>query len=90
MNIAIWIIAIVEVIRMLQNCIQIMQIKKANSNPQFERATDEFIKSLNKTDKRVYGNNAGTVKGAEMREIKFKNIQDASMYNKCYEQGRAK
>ena len=50
MNIAIWIIAIVEVIRMLQNCIQIMQIKKANSNPQFERATDEFIKSLNKTD----------------------------------------
>lgn len=51
MNIAIWIIAIVEVIRMLQNCIQIMQIKKANSNPQFKRATDEFIKSLNKTDK---------------------------------------
>lgn len=51
MNIAIWIIAIVEVIRMLQNCIQIMQIEKANSNPQFERATDEFIKSLNKTDK---------------------------------------
>lgn len=28
-----------------------MQIKKANSNPQLERATDEFIKSLNKTDK---------------------------------------
>ncbi len=50
MNVAIWIIAIVEVIRMLQNCIQIMQIKKANANPHFERATDEFIKSLHKTD----------------------------------------
>ena len=50
MNIAIWIIAICEIIRMLQNCIQIMQIIKANSNPQFERATDEFIKSLKKTD----------------------------------------
>lgn len=50
MNIAIWIIAIVEVIRMIQNCIQIMQFKKANSNSQLERATDEFVKSLNKAD----------------------------------------
>lgn len=52
MNIAIWIIAIVEVVRMLQNCVQIMQIKKANDNPNFTRATDEFIKSLNKTDEK--------------------------------------
>lgn len=28
-------------------------------------------------------------KGAEMREIRFKNSQDASMYNKGYEQGKA-
>lgn len=53
MNIAIWIIAIVEVIRMLQNCIQIMQIKKANSRDsiRWDKATDEFIKSLKKSDK---------------------------------------
>lgn len=50
MNVAIWIIASVEIIRMIQNMIQIWQINKANNSAQFERATDEFIKSLNKTD----------------------------------------
>lgn len=62
MNIAVWIIAIVEVIRMIQNCIQIMQIKKANANPHFERATDEFIKSLNKTDEEFIKNMFDKVK----------------------------
>lgn len=51
MNIAIWIIAIVEVIRMIQNFVQIRQIKKANDNSHVKRATDEFIKSLKRTDK---------------------------------------
>lgn len=50
MIIAIWIIAICEVIRMLQNFIQIWQIKKANGMEQMNRATDAFVKSLNKTD----------------------------------------
>lgn len=48
---AIWIIAICEVVRALQNVIQLMLSYRASKNPQFERATDEFIKSLNKTDK---------------------------------------
>lgn len=50
MKIAIWIIAIVEVIRALQNMIQIIMVAKSNSNPQFKRVTDAFIESLNKTD----------------------------------------
>lgn len=53
MTVAIWIISICEVVRMLQNCIQIMQIKKANSKDsiRFDKATDEFIKSLKRSDK---------------------------------------
>ena len=50
MNIAIWIIAIVEVIRALQNMIQIIMVAKSNATQQFGRATDAFIESLNKTD----------------------------------------
>lgn len=50
MRIAIWLIAICEVIRMLQNFIQIWQIKKANGMEQMNRATDAFVKSLSKTD----------------------------------------
>jgi len=50
MKLAIWIIAIVEVIRMIQNFIQIRQIKKSNGIDQMTRATDAFVKSLSKTD----------------------------------------
>lgn len=50
MKIAIWIIAICEVIRMLQNFIQIWQIKKTNGMEQMNRATDAFVESLSKTD----------------------------------------
>lgn len=50
MTTAIWIIAIVEVIRALQNGIQMFMVYNANNNKEFKRATDEFVKSLNKTD----------------------------------------
>lgn len=62
MKIAIWIIAIVEVIRALQNMIQIIMVAKSNSNPQFKRVTDAFIESLNKTDAEFIQE---IVKGAE-------------------------
>lgn len=71
MKIAIWIIAICEVIRMIQNFIQIRQIKKANGIEQMDRATDAFIKSVNKTN-------------AEFVEDLFKNmIVDYSRANEC-------
>lgn len=57
MNIAIWIIAIVEVIRMIQNFIQIRQIKKPYENPYTQISTDEFVKSLKRSNKnslRIY------------------------------------
>lgn len=50
MKIAIWIIAICELIRLIQNSIQLFMMNNARKNDQFKRATDEFIKSLNKTD----------------------------------------
>lgn len=50
-ELAVWIIAIVEVIRAVQNFMQLRQIKKESSLKYMERATDEFVKSLNKTDK---------------------------------------
>lgn len=51
MIIAIWIIAICEVIRLIQNSLQLLMMNYERKNPQMKRATDEFIKSLNKTDK---------------------------------------
>ena len=51
MNIAIWIIAICELVRLIQNSLQLLMMNGARKNDQFKRATDEFIKSLNKTDK---------------------------------------
>ena len=50
MTLAIWIIAIVEIIRALQNALQLFLVIKSNSNNQMKRATDEFVKSLKKTD----------------------------------------
>lgn len=49
MAIAIWIIAICEVIRMLQNMIQIATIKHDSKGR--ENAYAEFVKSLKQTDK---------------------------------------
>lgn len=51
MNIAIWIIAICELIRLIQNSLQLLMMNYERKNPQMKRATDEFIKSLNKSDK---------------------------------------
>ena len=50
MTIAIWIIAIVEVIRIIQNTIQLLIVSRNNSNAQMKRATDALIQSFKKTD----------------------------------------
>ena len=49
MTIALWIIAICEVIRALQNMIQLVHVKK--SEKMQANAYQEFIKSLNKSDR---------------------------------------
>ena len=49
MTIALWIIAICEVIRALQNMIQIMTIRHDTSAR--DNAYAEFVKSLHQTDK---------------------------------------
>lgn len=49
MTIALWIIAICEVIRAAQNSIQLWHVKK--SEKVSENAYQEFIKSLHKTDR---------------------------------------
>lgn len=48
MTIALWIIAICEVIRVIQNAIQLMGVKA--NNGLYKKATDEFVKSLKETD----------------------------------------
>lgn len=47
MTIAIWIIAICELIRLIQNTMVMMN--KARNDDQLKRATDEFVKSLNRS-----------------------------------------
>lgn len=49
MKIAIWVIAICEVIRMLQNSIQLRHIKHNQINQ--DNAYAEFIKSLKQSDR---------------------------------------
>jgi LPS O-antigen subunit length determinant protein (WzzB/FepE family) len=49
MTIALWIIAICEVIRTIQNAMQLLHIKK--SEKRSDSAYSEFIKSLHKTDR---------------------------------------
>lgn len=49
MEIAIWVIAVCEVIRMVQNCVQIMTIKHDTSAR--DNAYAEFVKSLKVTDR---------------------------------------
>ena len=46
---ALWIIAICEIIRLIQNTIQLTNI--INSKALQRNATEEFIKSLKKTDR---------------------------------------
>lgn len=54
MTIALWIIAICEVIRALQNMIQLWHVKK--SEKMSVNAYQEFIKSLHKTDREFVRN----------------------------------
>ena len=49
MIVAIWIIAVVEIIRMMQNMIQLLAIKRDAKNK--DNVYAEFIKSLRGTDK---------------------------------------
>lgn len=49
MIIAIWIIAIVEIIRMMQNMVQLLAIKRDAKNK--DNVYAEFIKSLRGTDR---------------------------------------
>ena len=48
MTVAIWIIAICEIIRLVQNSIQLLYLRKEDGNR--ENAYKEFVKSLNRTD----------------------------------------
>lgn len=43
---AIWIIAITELIRVVQNAIQLYMVSKKSANNEIKRATDAFIESL--------------------------------------------
>ena len=54
MEIAIWIIAIVEVVRAIQNTLQLIALSKNSSQAEYKRATDAFIKSLDKTDEKFF------------------------------------
>ena len=49
MEIAFWIIAVCEVLRVIQNAVQIANIRKQNGL--YENATSEFVKSLKDTDR---------------------------------------
>jgi len=51
MIIAIWIIAIAELVRLIQNTIQLFVMMNNNTNQQMKRATDALIQSFKKTDK---------------------------------------
>lgn len=46
MKTAIWIIAIAELIRVIQNAIQLYMVNKKSANNEIKRATDMFIKPL--------------------------------------------
>ena len=54
MTVALWIIAICEVVRALQNMVQIMAIK--HNQAQSDNAYAEFIKSLKHDDKQFIRN----------------------------------
>lgn len=51
MTTAIIIIAICEVIRILQNALQLMKLYSRKADKMQEKAYEELIKSLNRTDK---------------------------------------
>lgn len=55
MKVAIWIIAITELIRAVQNAIQLYMVNKKSANNEIKRATDMFIKLL-KADMEVETN----------------------------------
>ena len=55
MKTAIWIIAITELIRAVQNAIQLYMVRKKSANNEIKRATDVFIESL-KADMEVEKN----------------------------------
>ena len=54
MTIALWIIAICEVIRALQNAVQLLMLRE-NKKP-YENACSEFVKSLKTDDREMVKN----------------------------------
>lgn len=53
MEIAIWIIAICEVVRLIQNMAQLEMMVNSKQDKQIKRATDAFIASLKNTDEQI-------------------------------------
>lgn len=51
MEIAIWIMAICEIIRIIQNSLQLFKVYNNRNDKFMKTATDEFVKSLHMTDK---------------------------------------
>ena len=51
MTVAVWIIAVVEVIRAIQNMMQLFMVKRDTGAR--ENAYEEFVKSLKDTDKEM-------------------------------------
>lgn len=53
MKIALWVIAICEVIRLIQNTLQLFMMSHSRNDLQMQRATDAFVESLKKTDQQL-------------------------------------
>lgn len=51
MEIAIWIIAICEIIRIIQNSLQLFKVYNNRNDKFMKTATDEFVKSMQKSDR---------------------------------------
>ena len=66
MEIAIWIIAICEIIRIMQNSLQLVKLVFNNRNDKFMKtATDEFVKSMQKSDREFVAEILKKIEGEE-------------------------
>ena len=72
-----WIIAIVEVIRVLQNSIQLFILVTSNSKKNFDRATDAFINSLDTVDQKFVDKWLEDMRKADKVVEKWKDEYDS-------------
>ena len=72
-----WIIAIVEVIRVLQNSIQLFILVTSNSKKNFDRATDAFIHSLDTVDQKFVDKWLEDMRKADKVVEKWKDEYDS-------------